>query len=346
MSPIPIVLLGYNRPESLSRALEALRRATYPAGLSITLYINLDNGGPNGTGEIADSFEWPFGPKRIIKRSSRLGMRENSLLSGDISLKSGAVIFIEDDTYVAPTFYQYATQAVAAYENDSSVFAVSLYSFRVCEFDQLRFEPLSDGYDNYFISSATTWATVWMGSQWRAFRDWLEKQQSVPVESSDPLPSAVADWPLTSWKKYVNKYIAVEGLYFVYPRTSFATNFADAGAHFAGGSNIFRVPLAVKSLGLRLSSLRGSGAVYDPFFELEPHCLGDTLAGIPTDRLELDLRGFKTEQMKIRKEYVVTMRRAVEPVASFSASFFPPEENLIFQLAGAEIGRASCRERV
>lgn len=343
MTAIPIVLVGYNRPASLARALRSIERANYPSGESIPLFINVDGGGPNGTADLAHSFDWKHGPKTVNIRPDRLGMRENSLRSGDLCAGKGAAIFVEDDTYLSPAFYDYCRQSFRALSGKPKVLAASLYSFRFCEFDQLRFEPALDGYDNYYMKSATTWGIMFLETEWFKFRKWMESFGQSALTLDDYIPEPITRWPSTSWKRYINKYLSLTSSYVFYPRASYANNYVDAGEHFSGDVNNFRVPIAPEVSGSKFSELSTSMARYDAFYEVESDCIFGTASDFDVRSVEIDLRQTKARS-QFRQPLVLTTRRTSASIRKFGTAHLPLEENILYQVPGEGINLCDAHD--
>jgi len=336
MTSIPIVLVGYNRPASLARALSSIERADYPSGESIPLVLNVDGGGPNGTADLANSFVWRHGEKTVNVRPERLGMRENSLRSGDLCAGKGAAIFVEDDTYLSPAFYRYCSESFRAVAGKPKVLAASLYSFRFCEFDQLRFEPILDGFDNYYMKSATTWGVMFFETEWFKFRSWMETYGRSSLTLDDYIPEPITRWPATSWKRYINKYLSLTDSYVFYPRTSYANNYLDVGEHFSGDVNNFRVPISPVVAGCNFSELSSSLARYDAFYEIEADCIFGPNSDFDSGNVEIDLRQTKARS-QFRRPLTLSTRKASSVIRTFGAAHLPLEENILYQVPGEEI---------
>ena len=64
MADIPIVVVAYNRMDSLKRILGSLLNAEYPAAAK--LIISIDRGDNADVLNFAEEFSWPFGEKQVI----------------------------------------------------------------------------------------------------------------------------------------------------------------------------------------------------------------------------------------------------------------------------------------
>lgn len=320
---IPIVISSYNRPNSLARILGSLLRAHY-AHADVPLFISLDAGGPNGTREIAEAFEWPFGPKTVLARDRQLGMRDHAFACMDLLNETKHIIFLEDDSIVGHNYYDYAVEVARHMDCTDEIFAASLYAFDFCEFDGLRFAPVATGEDLFLMKSATTWAVLFTLGRWREFREWHSKF-SKTNEGAKYIPHQVNNWPKTSWKKFINRYLSSENKYFLYPYVSQITHFADPGTHFDISSGNFQVPTmhSLSSKPLMLRCRLDNMVRYDEFWELEPPT--DLVRHVGCD-FECDLRRIKAPD-QIRKNAIVTSRSASQSRRDYSNLLFPLELN-------------------
>ena len=104
---IPIVVVAYNRPNSLKRILNSVGDAYYPNNKEIELIISIDYSGENHCLNEANNFIRKYGKKTIINHSHNRGLRNHIIQCGDISLVNDGVIILEDDCFVSKDFYNY-----------------------------------------------------------------------------------------------------------------------------------------------------------------------------------------------------------------------------------------------
>ena len=122
---IAVIVVGYNRPDSLGRILGSLKLAEY-GGEQVPLVISIDHSGNEEVIRIAEEFSWPYGTKRVIAHKKRLGLRRHIISCGDLTGEYGAVMILEDDLYVSPDFYRYASQTLERYGEDFRIAGISL----------------------------------------------------------------------------------------------------------------------------------------------------------------------------------------------------------------------------
>ena len=132
-SPPPaIVIPAYNRPHVLKRLLGSLAAADYPSGCKIPLVISIDpeNGVPNQhVRTVAESFLWIRGPKEIVIHKEHLGLLQNFYYCGSLTDTYRSIIFLEDDSFVSPVFYDYAFAALNYFVDDPQIGGISLFRY-------------------------------------------------------------------------------------------------------------------------------------------------------------------------------------------------------------------------
>ncbi|MCR4891750.1 MAG: hypothetical protein K5989_06190 [Lachnospiraceae bacterium] len=261
-----IVVVGYERAGSLKRLLKSLSAAGYP-DMNIPLVISLDGGGTREVRDIAQAFRWTHGDMRLLLRADQMGLKQHILSCGDLTHEYGSIIMLEDDLYVSPEFYSYASAALSFTETDPSVAGVSLYNHRFQVFARLPFEPIDDGYDNWYFQLASSWGQAWTEDQWEDFRSWLSVHDGEDLHGNG-MPSNAAEWGESSWLKYAIKYLIQTRRFFLYPRISYTTNFFDEGEHTVNAVTDLQVPLRMgPSRAYHFSHTQESGARYDAYFE-------------------------------------------------------------------------------
>jgi hypothetical protein len=328
-----IVCLGYNRPASLGRLLQSLTMARYP-DTGVALVISLDHSGDAECQRLAERFAWSHGPKRVLTRPMRAGLRQHVLECGDLSEEYGAIIMLEDDIVVAPGFHRYATAALRFYEHAADVAGVALYSHRLSFASNLPFVPLPTEYDAFFLQFPASWGQAWTAAQWKGFRRWLADAGDKQIHPD--LPEQVRLWPESSWVKLFASYCRYEGKTWVYPYDSYTTNFADAGFHVREASNVYQVPLTLECGGEpRFPRPFATPADYDPHFENRSAFVAEAVGIDPAD-FECDLYGVKPLG-PARKRYLATTRPSRSSIITTQMIYKPLELNLLYRPEGDDI---------
>lgn len=171
-NPVIVVAL-YNRYKPMMRLFDSLTKATYPnQPIHFIISIDNDNNQNLNIKEEADNFKWNYGPKEVIYHSHNLGLRDHFNFCGGLTQKYGSVIFLEDDLYVSPQFYNYALQALGFYKDESIIAGISLYSYKRIEqkTNPWPFDAIDDGFDNYFLQQAS-WGQIWTWKMWKPYLD-------------------------------------------------------------------------------------------------------------------------------------------------------------------------------
>jgi len=330
-----IIVMGYDRPESLRRLLSSIIQADYEGFSNIPLVISLDGGASSAVLEVAEKFTWHVGPKRLIVHKQTLGLRDHITACGDLSQEYGCIVLLEDDIYVSPVFYLYAVSALDFFESDPAVARISLQtSVRVVS-ALLPFQPLEDEGDVFFRQTPGSWGVAWTSTQWQAFRAWCGYGYPVVTEQ-DGLPKHVVGWPDSSWAKIFAKYLVECNRYVVYPRVSLTANFFDHGVHCNSKSRLGQHPLAISQKRFRFRQIDDAIAVYDSHCELLPERLNRLCTHLREYDYAVDLYGLK-QLSDIRQDYVLTTRRPTNHALSFAREMSPMEQNVISNVPGAGI---------
>jgi len=328
-APLPtIVVIGYNRPKSLSRLLGSLIKARYPEG-DIRLVISLDNSGNPEPRKVAEAFDWPHGEKRIIAHPERLGLRQHVLSCGDLTEQYGDVIILEDDLFVSPFFYEYTSRALQAYADDAGVAGISLYSVQFNQTANLPFTPIDDGDSAvHFMQMAASWGQAWSRQHWQGFRQWLASN-GTDISHIEGIPADIRSWPESSWLKLFTAYIISHDLYFVYPFRSLSTNFGDPGQHFNIASSRFQVPIQQQPIDYQFAKRENSVSIYDAFCELLPACVKRQNPVLADYDFTVNLYGCKTCRSGLQ-----LTRTEARGLHNFSLSMKPMELSILHNIEG------------
>lgn len=331
MANIPIVVVAYNRLESLKRICASLLRAEYPQGAE--LIVSIDRGDNLDVLEYADSLQWLFGEKRVIYQKENLGLKRHILTCGDLTQGYDGIILLEDDLVVSPDFYRFAQECYDFVKGKNRIAGVGLYNHRFSQLTEKIFEPLEDGFDNWYFRYACSWGQLWLKEAWQSFRAWYHENENYDFASSEKIPEDIKDWGSHSWLKFHIAYCVETDRYFLYPRAARTTCFSDAGVNFSHRENTFQVPLMAGGRvgALRLSELENSKAVYDQWMENKylESCLEEEAC--------IDLYNSKT--WFEGKPYLLTTGTLENArlVRSYGREMRPQEWNVLYDVSGEEI---------
>jgi glycosyltransferase involved in cell wall biosynthesis len=265
-----IVVVAYNRKNSLKRLLSSIEKADYP-NKKITLVISVDCDPKNPKMEeeivnIAEKFQWKQGRKILLKHTKK-DLKNHIFACGDLTYAYNTVLILEDDLFVSRYFYMYALDALEFYQNDNNIAGIALYNHSYNETKKIQFRAIDDAYDTYFMKLTCSWGQVFTRKQWYSFREW--QFQNID-RSKILLPHDISCWPTSSWKKEYTQYLIHQEKYFVYPRVSYTTNFCEPGENMKGNEQYkFKIPIAHHYSKQKFVTLNNSPSRYDAFCQLE-----------------------------------------------------------------------------
>lgn len=337
MNNIPILIVAYNRPKALQRLLSSIAKGIFPKDLSITLIISIDYSGTYECREVARNFNWKYGKKEVIQHESNLGLKAHIIKCGDLSENYDGIIMLEDDLFVSPWFYKYTLEAYGFTKHTKNIAGISLYSYRYNEFADLIFEPIDDGYDNYFMQVPSSWGQFWSKEQWQAFRKYYaiyQIQGASCFEEEYRLPKEVLKWSNhSSWKKFFFKYIVDQNKYIFFPRVSLTTNCGDPGTHFPQEITKLQVPIQMSNRQYSFSALDESYAIYDYTMDISYSSVIKMNSKLEKYVFEVDLYGLKNIE-KPGTTYYLSIRKSNRPELGFAYHFYPVDLNIILDIPG------------
>ena len=330
MMKIAVVIIAYNRIDSIKRLINSLLNAKYND--KVNLIISIDKSNTDVVEKYAEVVSWPFGIKKVISHESNLGLRKHVLSIGEHLEEYDSLIVLEDDIIVSPYYFLYAKSAIEQYFDCDDIAGISLYNFSVNYQNHLPFYPLKNEYDVYLMQCAQSWGQIWMKNQWYAFKRWYEKNNG-EFSPQPHLPSKICNWPKSSWLKYHTKYCIENNKYFVYPYQAYSSNCGDAGTHASFSNITYQTCFNVGEWMLPKFPMIDVAIKYDAFFENQS--LSDLLE-IDERNLCIDLYGTKNNVG--RKRYWLTTKvLGYQIVRSFGLTYKPIELNVIYKSKGAEI---------
>ena len=326
---IAIVVVGYNRADSMKMLLDSISNAEYD-GDEVELVVSVDKGNTQtDVVNVAQKFDWKFGKKILRVYEEKQGLRKHILQCGDLTKKYDAVIVLEDDLIVSPAFYRYAKNAIDFYDGDYRIAGISLYSYHVNEFCNKIFQPSYNGYDTYVMQVAQSWGQCWTKRMWKEFRNWKYcDAEMIPLGNN--MPKNVYEWGKSSWKKNYMAYIVSTNKFFVYPYQSYSTNRSEVGTHRKLSTTDFQVQLVEGQMDWRLAPV-DSSIKYDIFFErlnMESY-----IEELNDKKICMDLYGMKTNYQN--SDFLFSTRKLpYKIVKEIGLVYRPMEVNCIQPVPG------------
>ena len=325
---IAIVVVGYNRPDCIQRLLSNLSDCNYD-GDKIDLIISIDKGERQSEIiNIADSYKWGCGDKRVRAFKEKQGLRTHIFSCGELTKSYDAVILLEDDILVSRDFYRYAKSALSFYGDDERIAGISLYKHRNNVSGCRYFEPCDNGSDAFLIQYAQSWGQCWNKRMWGEFYVWYSEQEdSIFVNKS--LPSYLRQWK-SSWLKYNIAFCILQEKYFVYPYTSLSTNCSEVGEHATVGYADYQVPILYGSKEYTFFGYERC-VRYDGFFERND--ILDSIHKKYGGKTVMDLFGRKNDYGDA--QYLITVQpKPYQIIDSYSLSLRPHEQNVALKVHG------------
>lgn len=322
-----ILVIAYNRVNTLDRLLKSLDSAKYP-NKPINLIISIDNSGTNDVLNFSQKFEWKYGNKIIIHHEIRLGLKKHIMLCGNLTKEYGNLIVLEDDIFVAPDYYYYSLEMLKHMENDDRIAGASLYSFPYNLETLEEFVPLKNSSDNYYMQYACSWGQIWTEKKWSEFKEWYDvRAEDENLFLSDKAtPKYLNNWPASSWLKYHIKYCIETDKFFTYPYDSRTTNFNSVGEHSIYQDTTFQSYLILNDSYEYSFSCLDNAIKYDAYFE---SLNLKSILGL--ENILINIYGQK--MIDNNTKYVLTTEKLnYKIIEKFELSLKPVELNIIYSL--------------
>lgn len=320
---ICICAIAYNRVASLERLLSSLSSAYYEN--KYTLVISIDKSDTREVEIFAENYYWRYGEKRVIIHEHNLGLRKHVLSCGRLLEEFDAIVVLEDDIIVAPSFMYFVTQCVEKYYDDSSIAGISLYNFLVNYQTNKPFMPLVSDSDVYRMQCAMSWGQVWMRKSWHDFLKWYQ-DNSDKFETRPNLPETIVNWPKSSWLKYHTRYVIENNKFFIFPYVSLSTNNNEVGTHVKRCDTHFQSNLFY---GKKTTFKLNPEIVYDGFFE-------SMNLKLPYYDVCIDFYGEKNNRLK-QRYWLTPKHLKFKIVKSYALNLKPYEWNIILDREGHDL---------
>ncbi len=291
MKKILINVVAYNRPNSLKRLLDSIEFCSFEenVNLSIDIRISIDYSGNDECLKIANNFNWKHGSLFVVQNQQNFGLKKHIIHVCNNSLEYDFFVVLEDDLIISPYFFIFIVKLVfeeIEIISDKNLAQISLYNPRISESLGLCWEPIQDGYQNYYLQTPSSWGQFYLRDHWI---DFIKFYQNFDYDFSIQLPEHVRNWPSkSSWKKIFFQYILENNKFVFYPRFSLTSNIGDKGTHFHREVFDYRSSLLCSmNFGLKLnfSKFDESTAIYNANLDL---LKGNLVSQLAVDDLYLN----------------------------------------------------------
>lgn len=320
-----IVVVGFNRLNSILRLLNSLVNAKYEE--KVPLVISIDKSDNEELYHAVYDFDWPYGNKYVIIQPKRCGLKEHIYKCGDLSRFFKSVTILEDDLVVSPFFYKYICRTVEKYGENPNVAGISLYRNEYNGFNGLPLYFLNVGYDVFAYQSTSTWGETFTYKMWSAFRRWLSDWEE--DFSSIDMYLYIKGWG-KAWSKYYEAYIIEQDKYFIYPYLSLSTNNNDAGTHVTQSDNTYQTELLFGNKSYALPD-------FDNLVKYDTYAQCELLKShLDLDNIAIDLNGNRENLSQF--DYLLSIRHLdYKVIKSFGAKLRPIELNVLMDVHGNDI---------
>ncbi|CAE6410546.1 unnamed protein product [Rhizoctonia solani] len=252
---IELAVITHDRPWSLRRLLESVKKANY-FGDTVNVVINLEQTSDQETRQIAEEFAMgPIGSHvsvrhRIVYAGLMTAVVESWYPHGNHSYG----VMLEDDVEVSPLFYAWIKFCILRYRygtplsNTSQLYGISLYQPKVTELHMQGRRPfnareifttanIEHPHTPYLSQVPCSWGAVYFPEHWREFRQYLSLRLSEHVIPATDIvvPNLRSNRWSRSWKKFFNEMVYLQGYVSLYPNydyfVSLSTNHLEVGEH-------------------------------------------------------------------------------------------------------------------
>jgi hypothetical protein len=254
----PIVIFAFNRPDHLSRTLDALTAC--PEAKVSNLYIYCD--GPRGPEDLAAveevlrvaNNESRFKSCRVFKSDKNKGLAR-SIIDGvtQTIAEFGKVIVLEDDMVVSKGFLRFMNSALDKYESASSVASVCAYMYPI--------DPKGLP-DTFFLKGTDCWGWATWKRAWDVFDpngERLLKQITAmqlewefDLDGAYPYVQMLRDQIAgrnNSWAIRWHASAYLKGMYSFFPKESLVQNIGlDGSGTHCGTNTNYQVQLSADSI--------------------------------------------------------------------------------------------------
>jgi hypothetical protein len=330
---LAIIVVTYNRADSLKRLLGSIAMSSYGAVFpDLLISIDYSEDFQSEMEAIAEEFEWQ-GKKNIICYSKNLGLKAHIFNCADLTRVYDAVIILEDDLVVSKGFFGYAQKALEACGKQSNIAGISLYNNTFNETAALPFEAIKTSGDFYLMQVPCSWGQIWTKTQWENFKNWYTNV----FKTGDllVLPEGIRDWSDHSWKKPYILYLIQTNQYFAYPYVSYSMNLNELGTHIKIKDYKFLNSLML-SADDRVLILDKNALRYDAAYMLNPKIINAYSDVLKKYDYQIDLFGSKLDNLA-DDYWILTTLEADTYEKSFGLELKPIELNIIYGIEGKEI---------
>ncbi|KAG8686628.1 hypothetical protein FRC09_014010 [Ceratobasidium sp. 395] len=240
---IELAVVTHDRPWSLARLLNSIKRAHY-FGDAVNVVVNLEQTADLQTRRIAETFSMNLNSGHVAVRHRIVyaGLMTAVVESWHPHGNHFYGVILEDDVELSPMFYAWVKFCVLRYRSSGTT--QEIISRRMFDPKDI-FSKLELEYPHtpYLSQVPCSWGAVYFPEHWREFQRYLAlrlSEYSMPVNEI-VVPNLRSNKWSRSWKKFFNEMVFLRGYVSLYPNydhfVSLSTNHLEMGEHVPANVN-------------------------------------------------------------------------------------------------------------
>ncbi|MCB0733430.1 MAG: hypothetical protein H6608_11765 [Flavobacteriales bacterium] len=331
-----LIVLAYNRPESLRRTLRSLSVAFEHSKLEVSIELSLEFNSHPDCERHFQALAWPIGEKVIHRNVRPLGVDQHTLECLKRAEAKKWTLLLEDDHFASPIM-SHALEFLLS--TSVSCAGFSLHHYTLHPISELPFIPIDKGGDFYLAKRPTSRGFLFQSSQIKSFNAWRTANDGSTVE----LPTHLERYGESNWETVFGKYLISTNQYILYPYQSYLTVYGEAGVHLTGTDDrtIAQSPMPMVAESLEIAPQL---VHYDEWleYELTPGELQNlNLPELQSTSVCLDIQGCRK---RYATTHVITSRRVKQSIADFGMDLVPAELNILYSNSGDELHLAKSED--
>eukprot|EP00923_Selenidium_pygospionis_P038984 GHVN01067856.1.p2 GENE.GHVN01067856.1~~GHVN01067856.1.p2 ORF type:complete len:651 (+),score=59.23 GHVN01067856.1:2-1954(+) len=241
-----LIVIAWRRHKSFKRLMESVRNAEYH-GHKVSIKFVVEANPRKEIVEYISHFEWEHGDVLYDFKQVKHGLEKNIISAWEPKNDNEYAIFLEDDIEVSKHFFSFILDVFAKHqdefkhgtEDEKRIAGISLMLTAINELkggvgDFSKYKR-SGQYGYFLLCLPCSWGAVYFPQKWRDFLEYYRMRKKHTPQDVFPVENISSNRWRNSWKKYYIEFMALSGLYFLYPdyprRVSFSTNHLEIGEH-------------------------------------------------------------------------------------------------------------------
>lgn len=252
---LTIIAIGCSRPDGLLRTLNSAK-ALHDLPIFTKLHVCIDGcSGNDKVQEVAESFEWTYGEKRVTRRESPFGLAKHITSCWEDPKPDEWALFLEDDCILSPhayTAFQEARQIRSQHNRRDQIIGIAMHDSRVNQFcwkdrvsqsspacPEIK-EECSTYTDRWGLLGTlmclhkdsagswnlnqfpSSWGAWYEGRAWSLYKQFFEFRKNLSVGESlvFMVPHSMSNEWTHSWKRFLHEFMFRAGWTVMYRSSS------------------------------------------------------------------------------------------------------------------------------